>query len=278
MGKKGAAVVHYAILAIISVFVLFPYYWMFITSVKPASQILLIPPTWWPSKFEFKNYIDVWDTIPLLQYIKNSMIYSLFTTIFCLILSSCAGYSLSRFNYRFKKASITIFLSSQLVPGVLTIVPFYFMIYNLKLSNTPVAIIFAYSIWAIPFCTLMLRSYFGSAIPVSVEESATIDGCSKFGVFFRIAIPLSLPGIIATGLFAFLLSWNEFMWASIILTKSELKPLAVGMHDYIGQFGITPAITLYMATAVIATLPALIIFGFTQKHLVSGLAAGAEKG
>ncbi|MCC3372320.1 carbohydrate ABC transporter permease [Cohnella sp. REN36] len=275
---KWQLVKHYAILTAVSVIVLFPFYWMFVTSVKPPEDILRTPPNWWPTAMEVVNYVKIWTTIPLFIYLKNSLLYAALSTALCVVLSGFAAYSLSRFRFKLRKLSIMAFLTSQLVPGTLTIIPFYFMMYNMGLNNTVIGIVLAYSIWAVPFCTLMLRGYLASAIPVSLEESATIDGCNKLGIFFRIALPISLPGIVATAIFSFILAWNEFMWASIILTKSGYKPLSVGMYDYIGKTGVTPAISLYMATAVIATIPSLIVFGIAQKHLVNGLTAGAVKG
>mgnify|MGYP001386746556 CR=1 FL=1 len=276
--NKWELAFHYFMLNCIAVFALFPYYWMFVTSVKPAEQILSIPPAWWPSRLELKNYLTVFNIMPLLGYLKNSMIYSVLTTVICVMLACFAGYSLSRFRYKIRNTSIVLILSSQLIPGVMTIIPFYFMMLDLKLNNSAVGIVMAYSIWAVPFCTLMLKNYFSSTLPVEIEESAMIDGCSKIKILFKIALPISIPGIIATAIFAFILAWNEYMWASIILSDSKFKPLSVGIHDFIGQFGVTPSVSLFMAASVITTLPILIIFGFLQKHLISGLADGAIKG
>jgi ABC-type glycerol-3-phosphate transport system permease component len=152
------------------------------------------------------------------------------------------------------------------------------MMFNLRLTNNYAGLIIAYAIWGIPFSTLMMRSYFTAAVPKELEESAVIDGCTRWGVFFRIAIPLAIPGIIATAIFAYILSWNEFMWASVMMTGNAIKTVAVGMYDYIGQYGGNVRIALTMATAVLVTLPAMLIFCFLQKYLISGLTSGAVKG
>ncbi|MFD0676576.1 MULTISPECIES: carbohydrate ABC transporter permease [Paenibacillus] len=276
--SKWEYVVHYVILNSIAIFALFPFYWMFVTSVKPAEQILQIPPAWWPSYFEFKNYTEVFQIMPLFEYLKNSIIYSLSTTIVCVLLACFAGYSLSRFRFKIRNASIVLILSSQLIPWVMSIIPFYFIMQSLKLNNTTIGITLAYSIWAIPFCTLMLKNYFTSTLPVEIEESAMIDGCSRMKILFVIALPISIPGIVATAIFSFILAWNEYMWASIVLSDTKYKPLSVGIHDFIGQFGVTPSVSLFMAASVITTLPILLIFGFLQKYLISGMSDGAIKG
>jgi ABC-type glycerol-3-phosphate transport system permease component len=278
MRDRKEAAFRYFWLGLILIFLVFPYYWMIISSLKPPEQTMISPPAWWPSRFVFSNYADAWNAIPFTRYLGNSLTYAVLTAVFCTLLSSFAGYSLSRFSFKGKKTSFILLLSTQLLPWVMTIIPFYFVLKSLNLTNTTFGIILAYSTWAIPFCTLMLRGYFNSAIPDSIEESATVDGCTKLGVFFRISLPLSIPGLVATAIFSFILAWNEFSWASIFLTSSEKKPLAVGMYDFIGQTGGTSAITLYMSTAVMTMIPTLIVFGFIQRYMVAGMSAGAVKG
>ncbi|PYG85799.1 multiple sugar transport system permease protein/raffinose/stachyose/melibiose transport system permease protein [Ruminiclostridium sufflavum DSM 19573] len=277
--KIKPALKHYAVMAVTSVFVLLPFYWMVITSIKPSNEVMLSPPTYFPKVLNIQNYIDVWSTLPLLKYMSNSLFVSVMTTIICVALATLCGYSISRFsNRRLQKSSVVLMLLSQLIPGVLPFISFYFIMFNLNLTNTYAGLIIAYSMWGIPFCTLMIKSYFTSAIPVSLEESATIDGCTRFGIFFRIALPISLPGIVATAIFSFILAWNEFMWASVILSNNDLKPASIGIYDYIGQFGGNSNMALTMTTSVLITLPAIILFAFLQKYLISGLTAGAVKG
>lgn len=277
--KVKPALKHYLIMTLCSIFILLPYYWMFITSIKPSTEIMLSPPTYFPSSITFKNYTTVWSTLPLLKYMCNSLYVSLMTTVICVILATLCGYSISRFaNRTLQKSTVVLMLMSQLIPSVLPFISFYFIMFNAKLTNTYAGLIIAYSIWGIPFCTLMMKSYFSSAIPASLEESATIDGCTRFGIFFKIALPISVPGIVATAIFSFILAWNEFMWASVILSNNDLKPASIGIYDYIGQFGGNSNIALTMTTSVLITLPAIILFAFLQKYLISGLTAGAVKG
>ncbi|MDR1175201.1 MAG: carbohydrate ABC transporter permease [Treponema sp.] len=273
-----ASVIHYAIMIAVGIFVLFPYYWLILSSLKPPHQQTLSPTVWIPDYLDFGNYLEVWNTIPMFRYMLNSIFVSLCTVIMCLIFSVTAAYSLSRYSFKGKYGVIATILFSQLIPGMLPFVSFYFMMFNLHLTNNYAGLIIAYAIWGIPFSTLMMRSYFTAAIPKELEESAIIDGCTRWGVFLRIAVPLAVPGIIATAIFAFILSWNEFMWASVMMTNNMIKTVAVGIYDYIGQFGGNVRIAMTMATAVLATLPAMLIFCFLQKYLISGLTSGAVKG
>jgi len=269
---------HYIIILLVSFFVVFPYFWMILTSLKPAHQLMLSPTIWIPDYLDFSSYVDVWNVIPMLRYMGNSVFVSACTVVMCLAFSVPAGYSLSRYYYKFKHTIIGYILFSQLIPGVLPFVAFYFLMFNAGLTNTFQGLIIAYAIWGIPFSTLMMRSYFTSAIPKELEESGIIDGCYRFGVFLRIALPLAVPGIIATAIFAFILSWNEFMWASVMISSDSIRTVSVGMFSFIGQFRGNARISMTMASAVLATLPAMIIFCFLQKYLVSGLTSGAVKG
>lgn len=269
---------HYGIIGLVALFVLLPYYWMIIMSVKPTEEVMLSPPTLVPSRIVFDNYVEVWSMLPLLQYIKNSLWVAGVTTILCIVCASLCGYSLSRWKRRrLQKGVSTMILLAQLIPGALPMIAMYFMIYNAGLTNTYTGLILAYTVWGFPFCTLMMRSYFSTAIPISLEESATIDGCSRLGTFFRIALPISVPGLMATAIYSFILAWNEFMWASIILSDGEKKPVSIGVYSFVGQYGTNTNVAMTVTTGVLITIPSVILFGFLQKYLVSGLTAGAVK-
>lgn len=283
MKKKGRyigeIVRHYAALLVISVFVLLPYYWMIVTAVKPKEEVMISPSTLLPSRISFDNFSEVWQMIPLGTYMKNSLIVSLAVTVLSVILATLCGYSISRFiRKRAQKFSLVLMLCTQLIPGIVTMISLYFVMYNLDLTNTYTGLIIAYVVWAVPFCTLMIRGYFDAAIPKEVEESARVDGCTQLGTFLRICLPISIPGIISTAIFAFIQAWNEYMWASILLSSNDLKPVSVGIYDFIGQYGANTKMALTMTAGIFITLPAVVIFGFLQKYLISGLSAGAVKG
>ena len=275
--KRMHYTVHYFLLACIFIFAIFPYFWMLMTSLKPRELLLATPPVWIPDHFDPIHYQDVFQRMPFFLYLKNSLYVASVTTVFCILIACLSGYSISRYSFKGKKISYGLFIATQLVPGVLPLVPFYFTLYALRLTNSYTGIILSYTTWGIAFCTMMLQGYFKTAYSVEIEESATIDGCGRWGVFFRIALPLARPGIVATAIFSFLLAWNDYIWASIINTKQQYRLLSNGVQDFQAQFG-----NLYlgrtMATGLLATIPALILFSFAQKHLVSGLSQGAVKG
>ena len=266
---------HYLALLVVSIFVLLPYYWMIVTAIKPTEEVMVSPATLLPSRIELSNFGKVWNFLPLGTYMKNSLIVSAVVTIVSVIFATLCGYSISRFIRRkAQKGALILMLCTQLIPGIVTMISLYFIMFNLKMNNTYQGLIIAYVVWAVPFCTLMIKGYFDAAIPREIEESARVDGCSQFRTFFDICLPISIPGIISTAIFAFILAWNEYMWASILLSGDKLKPVSVGIYDFIGQYGANTKMALTMT----AGMPAMIIFGFLQKYLISGLSAGAVKG
>lgn len=277
--KTGEIFGHYLSLMIISAFVLLPYYWMVVTAVKPTEEVMVSPATLLPSRISLDNFSRVWQSIPLGTYMKNSLVVSVAVTAVSVVFATLCGYSISRYiRRRAQKVSLVLMLCTQLIPGIVTMISLYFIMFNMGMTNTYRGLIIAYTVWAVPFCTLMIKGYFDAAIPREIEESACVDGCSQFGTFFRICLPISVPGIISTAIFAFILAWNEYMWASILLSGNKLKPVSVGVYDFIGQYGANTKLALTMTAGIFITLPAVIIFAFLQKYLISGLAAGAVKG
>jgi len=256
----------------------FPFYWLFLTSVKPKSELFILPIKWWPSKIEWYNYISVWKSFPLSRYFLNSIFVTTITVVLAVFISSSAGYVLSRIKFSGSNTIITLLLITQMLPGIVTLVPFYFWMLNLGLINTYWGLILAYSTWSIPFCTLMLRGYFKNACPQELEEAALIDGCNRFSAYYRIVLPLSVPGLVAAGAFSFMLAWKEFMWASIMISSGALKTLPVGLYDMIGEGGNINFLTEFMTASILTCIPVLVIFFVFQSYIVSGLTQGAVKG
>lgn len=264
--KTGEIFGHYLSLMIISAFVLLPYYWMVVTAVKPTEEVMVSPATLLPSRISLDNFSRVWQSIPLGTYMKNSLVVSVAVTAVSVVFATLCGYSISRYiRRRAQKVSLVLMLCTQLIPGIVTMISLYFIMFDMGMTNTYRGLIIAYTVWAVPFCTLMIKGYFDAAIPREIEESACVDGCSQFGTFFRICLPISVPGIISTAIFAFILAWNEYMWASILLSGNKLKPVSVGVYDFIGQYGANTKLALTMTAGIFITLPAVIIFAFLQK-------------
>lgn len=274
----GSRIFRITILSLMSIFVLFPFYWMLKTSLSPSTEIMLSPPLWIPSYPAVENYSRVWNAIPLLRYLGNSMITAGLGAAICMLIATSAAFSLACFKSKVRTPSLALLLFTQLIPFTLPFVAFYMMMFNAGLTNTYQGLVIAYCVWGIPYCTLTMRGYFQQALPVSLLESARIDGCSRFGMYWRIGLPLVLPGLVATAIFAFINGWNDFVWASVMLVNNKMKTAAIGIYDYMGQYGSNVNRALQMTTAVLITLPTIVLFGFLQKHLVSGLTAGAVKG
>lgn len=276
--SRGDRITCVVVLTAATIFILFPFYWMIKTSLSPATEVMLSPPLWLPTRFAWENYQLVWSSIPLFRYLGNSVFTAGLGAILGMALSTSASFSLACFKSKIRIPALVLFLFTQLIPFTLPFVSFYMMMFNAGLTNTYQGLIIAYCVWSIPYCTLTMRGYFTQALPIELLESARIDGCSRFGMYYRIGLPLVLPALVATIIFAFINGWNDFVWASVMLVDNKKKTAAIGIYDYIGQYGGNVNKALQMTTAVLITLPTIVLFGFMQKYLVSGLTAGAVKG
>jgi len=229
--------------------------------------------------FRWRNFIDLWNNIDFGLYLRNSFIICLSTMFITMILATLTAYALVRFPFPGSRTMSIAILSTQMIPGVMFLIPIHIMFTNFtRVTGIPVhgtfgGIIFIYSAFFLPFSVWILRSFF-SAIPVALEEAATIDGCSAFQVFTKISLPLAVPGIIATGIFVFLVAWDELMFAWI-LTSAETMTIPVGIRLFVGNF--QNRFDLMMAASTVATIPVMFIFFLLQRYIVSGLTAGAVK-
>lgn len=253
--------------------ILFPPVVLFVTSIKTDVDALSFPPKW---IFDptLKNYIDILNTSPLVGYALNSLIVAFLNTLLCLIVGSMAAYGLARFKFRGADNLAFWILSIRMMPPVAAIIPIYILMKNLRLLDTPWCLVITYLTFNLPFVVWMMKGFF-EEIPREIEESALIDGCSDFSVFFRIALPLVAPGLAATAILVFIFSWNEFLFA-LILTGTKAVTLPVGIIGYMKETGINWG---YMtAGGMLALIPVIVFMIMVQKHLVKGLTLGALKG
>lgn len=278
-GKRQIAIartITYFLLTIFSVFCIFPVVWMILSALKPENEIRTAIPSFIIHKPTFGNFSRVLLDTGFLGFMKNSFIVAACTTMISLLISILAGYAMSRYAKRnFVRVTNIGMLISQMVPGVLLLVPLYMIMQRLHLLDSYFSLIIAYTTFVIPLCTFMMSSFFES-IPYEMEEAAEVDGCGKLKTIFTIIIPVSIPSIISAGLYAFINAWNEFMFGYTFISKDAFKT-------------ITPAIMLYkganstdwgglMATSVLAVLPVTIVFLFLQKYFMAGLLSGSVKG
>ena len=256
------------------VFSLFPFAWMLSTSLKPLDQVLAYPIRWWPSHPTFQSYWTTWSIQSFSHYFANSTIVGLSATLFSVAFAVLAGYGFSRFRFRGSRFLMILVLVTQMVPGIMLVIPYFSLASTVGLINTYQLLILTYTSFALPFSIWMMKGFFDS-LPRELDEAALIDGCGRFAALVRVLLPVALPGIAATIVFSFLLAWNEFLFALVLLTTPEMFTITLGIANNIGQMRIQW--NDLMAASVIATFPTILLYAFLEKYLVSGLTAGAVK-
>lgn len=264
----------YAALLVICGALLFPFLWMISTSLKDATEIFSPVPRWIPSNITFKHYVSIWNETPFPTYLKNSFIVASATTVVTLFLSTFLAYGISRYKFVGRIFLSRMLLITQMFPVVLMIIPIFMIFIRLALIDTYAALVITYCTFALPFATLMMKSYFDS-LPTDLEKAALVDGCTPISALYRIVLPLSAPGIAAVGLFAFILSWQEFIIALTLTRTTAMRTLPVGISMMIGFREVLWG--SLMAGSVIVTLPVVILFIYFQKYLITGLTMGSVK-
>jgi multiple sugar transport system permease protein len=263
--------------AIMLSIILLPFYWMLKSSFQTNTEILAVPPTWFPAQFSLEGYDRALRLIPFVRYMANSLFVSVTTAVVSTFLASSAAYVVARHKFPGVTIILGVILFTQLIPGITRTFPIYFLIQGMGLINSYIGLIFAYIGFSLPYAVLMLQGYFATSCPPELEEAGLIDGCSWFTAFLRIVLPISLPGIAAISIFTFLGAWNDFLWASLLLNQGQMKTIQVGLRDFIGEAGLSRA-NAFMAACTMATIPSMLLFRFVQRWMVSGIAAGSVKG
>ncbi len=270
----GRALAWAAMLVLLAL-ALFPFYWMLNTSLKPQPEVFQSPPSFFPRHPTPAGYLSIWASRLVGRYFLNSAVISGGSTLLALVLSALAAYGFSRFRLRWERPLILVLLLTQMLPATLLIIPYFQLMAKLHLINSYLALILAYVSFALPFSTWMLVGFFRS-IPLELDEAAMVDGCGRLGAFWRVILPLSLPGLVAVAIFTFLLAWNAYVFALVLTTDPKMFPLAVGIANMLGEYQVIW--NEMMAAAVLATLPVFVLYGFLERYLVQGITAGAVKG
>jgi multiple sugar transport system permease protein len=258
---------------LIVAFFLFPIYWMIATSLKRSSDIFASPPLIFPVPLDLTAYINQLNSTIGMNFL-NSLIISLSTMIIVVLLSIPSAYGLARYRIHGGKLVILFLLITQMLPTTLILTPMFIMFKNAAILNTYLAPILANATLGIPFSVLIMRTYFLGA-PKELEDAACIDGCNPFTAFLRIMIPISIPGIIVSGVFSFLFSWGDLIFSITFVRNQDLWPVTAAIYNSIGQYGIEW--NLLMSFASIVVLPIILLFIFLQRYLVAGLTSGAVK-
>lgn len=275
--KAGSKIVSFILAFIIVLFAVFPFVWILSTSFKHSSEIYSTP-TFIPSEPTLDGYSDILfkesKNFDFKIWVRNSVLVSVGTTIFSLVIATLGGYGISRYRFKGRGFLSYFILMTQVVPASLLIIPLYVTMNTLGLIDTLASLVLAYTTFSIPFCTWMMKGFFDS-IPRSLDEAAMVDGCGPFRAYVRVVLPLTMPGLVATGIFSFISGWNEYLFASIFVQRYQNWTIPRGIASFIGQYSTNWAAV--MAGAALITVPIVVIFLLLQKYLVSGMTAGAVK-
>lgn len=255
--------------------VILPLYWIIITSFKYTPEIINAQHlTYWPERFTLENYEQLFVLFNYGQLLKNSITVSAVTAVCVTLLAILGGYGLARYEFRSKSVIVLFFLITQMIPGILVMIPLYIILSGMGLIDTKFALFIYYLIINLPFCTIMMRSFF-ERIPATLEEAALIDGCSKMKSLIHVVLPTMLPGIIAVFVFAFIGSWNELIAGTIFTSTTANWTIPVGLKSLMGKNNVQWG--MLMAGGIMALLPTAVMFMVMQKFIVEGLTAGAVK-
>lgn len=269
--KTGRVVVLGGFLA----FAIFPLYWIVITSLKGQQEIFALPIRYWPEKTTFLNYIEIFRISHFQVYIWNSFLVSLVASAVVVMIAMLGGYVLARFSFRGKRQVMLGFLITQMIPMFIGMAPLYVMMSRMHILNSLASLMLVYTVMLIPFCTIIMSGFF-QRIPTALEEAAMMDGCSRFSALFRVIMPIMLPGIAATFIFAFVQCWNELIMAVLFIDEESVKTIPVAMNAFIKKYDIEWG--AMSAATVLSVIPTMLLFAFCQKYLVEGLTQGAVKG
>jgi len=267
--------VSYAVLVALAILVLFPFYWMTVTSFKSEEQMRSLVSMFWPRPLVGENYEQLWSKTDFVKWYGNSATVAISSTLLATAVGTLGAYALARLKFLGRGFMASATLITYLVPPSILFIPLYAQMRNLGLANSLGGLIAAYPSFTVPFVTWLLMGYFES-IPEELEEAAMIDGATRFGAFYRIVLPLSAPGVLAAGLYAFTQAWNEFLYALVFITDGKLRTLPVGLASFIT--GDVYGWGYLMAGAVLTTLPVIAAYIYLQKYMVEGLTAGGVKG
>jgi len=272
--RRAAHAAIYTILVAVTAIMLFPVAWMLTVSVRPNVEVMKIPPQWIPTVFTLAPYAKVLGSTRYLRTFLNSYVIALVVTAFSLVIGALAAYALARFRFKGQRAVIMFLIITQMFPLVLLCIPYFRLVVQLGLYDTLTALIVVYTTFTLPFCILMLRSYFAQ-IPKDMEEAAMVDGCSRLGAIARTLLPMSFPALVGAGLYTFLLAWNEFLFAVVLIESWGKRVITIAIYSLLAEF--VTEWSMMMAFSVLASAPLVIVFIFLQRYVVQGMTAGAIK-
>ncbi len=277
MKNKIFNVTKYVLLGLILLFLLFPIYWMLVTAFKTNMEAYQYPPTFFPVNAVASAFVDLFTVNnQFFVYYSNNFIVSFISAFFTCSVAIFSGYAIARFKTRWTKIFVALLLASQMFPIISRMISLYSIMGDLGIINTHFGLILAIVAAQIPFCSILMSSFFAN-IPREIEEAAYVDGAGRTSILVKIVTPLVTPGILAVGIYSFLQTWDDYLHAATLIQNDDLRTLSVGIAlRYLGELSYDWS--LINAISVVGALPMVLVFFFFQKYMVKGLVAGAVKG
>ncbi len=251
-----------------------PVIWISLSSLKSNLEIFSYPPSILPVNTSLEAYLNIFDDEDKIRFFINSYIISIIVTLLTLFIAILSGYSFSRFNFKFKKLLNLTIISTQTIPPITLLIPYFGIVVFFRIYDTYYALVLTYLVFTLPYATLMMTSYFNT-LPRELDDAVLVDGGTNFYALFKVLIPISLPGIVATCVYTFLLCWNEFLFALTLTKSTEMRTVPIGIQLLMGQHAYEW--NEMMAMSVLGTFPILILYLFAQKYFLSGLTSGSVK-
>ncbi len=273
--KRILAIFTYAGLVIGLVYASFPVLWMFSCSIKSNTEIFSLPPKLLPQVFTLQAYHAIFSSPMKVRFFLNSYFVATVVTLLTLLVSILAGYSFSRHSFKLKKPLNLFIISTQTVPPITLLIPYFGLVVAFKMYDTYFALIFTYMVFTLPYAILMMTGYFNT-LPKELDEAVMVDGGSNFFALWHVLVPVSIPGIVATGVYTFLLAWNEFLFALTLTKTTAMRTVPIGIQQLMGQHAYEW--NEMMAMSVLGSLPILIMYLAAQRYFLAGMTAGSVKG
>lgn len=274
MKKTGLKAIKAIVLAGFLILMLFPFYWLLITSFKMPQEIHAEQITYFPKMLVLENYVKAFMQTKFQVYIKNSLFVTLISSAMILFSSITGGYALARYKFRFQKQLTILLICSQMVPLITAIIPMFRLYGKWGLIDNLWSLILSYTVANIPFCLITMSSFF-KRIPKTLEEAAMIDGCTRLGAAVRVILPITLPGVMAVFVFAFTGCWNEMFYSIMLINSEPNRTIPVGLMNFVQKTSVDWG--QMCAAAAVTLIPIIIMFFAVQKYIVAGLTAGAVK-
>ena len=282
-GRIAGRIFFWILIAVILVYTLFPFYWAIVSSLSPDADLFNTPARYWPAKIDWSHYQYVLQNNDFMKALLNSAIVSVSTVVISLALGAFAAYALGRFQFRGRTIALYLILSMTMFPAVAILGSLFLMVrgdwflHTPNLYNTKTALVVTYLTFTLPFTVWVLTNFF-KAMPGELEEAALVDGASPFRVFWQILLPLALPGLVTTGLLAFIAAWNEFLYALTFTNDNSARTVQVAIANFSGRTQYELPYGNKMAAAVLVTLPLIALVLIFQRKILAGLTSGAVKG